>query len=216
MDERELVLQAAAGDAAAFEQLVLKYQQPVYALALQMVCSPDDAQDLAQETFVKAWTGLETFRTDASFSAWLYRLAANTCRDFLRSQKRHPSLPLGVRMEDGTEELPFPDEAPLPEEQLIAAEERALLIAALGELAPEQQHLLALRAAKDLSYIELARELGLQEGTVKSRLGRAREALRKKMLQIEEKMGDSPSRKKKFKKNDDKVGTKSRFQRLKG
>lgn len=182
IDEKRIIKRAAAGDAEAFEQLVLTYQTPIYRLCLRITGNTDDAADLTQEAFLKAWRALDTFRFDASFSTWLYRLASNLCLDFLRAEKRRATLPLIQNDAEGEElALSLPDPAPTPEEATEAAQERAQISAALQSLEPQQRQILTLRVINDLSYAEIAEILGVQEGTVKSRLSRARDALRKKL-----------------------------------
>ena len=184
IDEKKLLKKAAAGSAEAFEQLVLTYQTPIYNLCLRMTGNPEDAADMTQESFLKAWRSLEGFHFESAFSTWLYRLASNTCLDFLRSVKRRKQFSLTMEDADGeTQLLDLPDPAPTPEASLLSAEESFLLAAAMRQLDPEQQRILTLRVVNDLSYTEIAAVLDIKEGTVKSRLARARENLRKKLLQ---------------------------------
>ena len=184
MDEKKWLKQAAAGSAEAFEQLVLKYQTAVYNLCLRMTGDPEDAADMTQESFLKAWRNLESFQGNSAFSTWLYRLASNTCLDHLRSVKRRPQLSLVMEDEDGeTQALDVPDSAPSPEEQVIALDEQSRLNDALQALEEDQRQILILRAVNGLSYTEIAEALQLKEGTVKSRLARARDQLRKKLQQ---------------------------------
>lgn len=185
IDEKKLLKKAAAGSAEAFEQLVLTYQTPIYNLCLRMTGNPEDAADMTQESFLKAWRSLEGFHFESAFSTWLYRLASNTCLDFLRSVKRRKQFSLTMEDADGeTQLLDLPDPAPTPEASLLSAEESFLLAAAMRQLDPEQQRILTLRVVNDLSYTEIAAVLDIKEGTVKSRLARARENLRKKLLQL--------------------------------
>ena len=140
-----------------------------------------DAADLTQEAFLRVWQKLPEFRLQAAFSTWLYRLTTNLCLDFMRGRKRRPTVPLEREDEEQTP-LPEPkDPAPTPEEAALASEEQRRLRRALAGLSPEQRELLALRAVRDLNYAQIAELLGVPEGTVKSRLARAREALRKKL-----------------------------------
>lgn len=184
IDEKKLLKKAAAGSAEAFEQLVLTYQTPIFNLCLRMTGNPEDAADMTQESFLKAWRSLEGFHFESAFSTWLYRLTSNTCLDFLRSVKRRKQFSLTMEDADGeTQLLDLPDPAPTPEASLLSAEESALLAAAMRQLDPEQQRILTLRVVNDLSYTEIAAVLDIKEGTVKSRLARARENLRKKLLQ---------------------------------
>ena len=181
MDEKQLIKNAAAGDAAAFETLVERYQKQVYNLALRMVNNESDAEDLAQEAFIRAWRSLGSFQYTSQFSTWLYRLTTNICIDFLRSQKRRKVVSLTMLRDDEDSQWDLPDTEPLPEQQMIAAEDRAALARALASLDPDYRQVLTLRIVNECSYQQISQILGIAEGTVKSRLSRAREQLRKKM-----------------------------------
>ena len=193
--ELELVRQAARGSADAFEQLVLNYQTQIYNLTLRMTGSPEDALDLSQEAFLKAWRGLASYRFDSAFSTWLYRLASNVCIDFLRRQKKQKTVPLQFS-EDGGEarELSVPDPAPGPEETLLARAAREQVAAALARLEPEYREALTLRVVNGLSYAEIAAILHIREGTVKSRIARAREKMRAAMEKTGNKTGGDSSK----------------------
>ena len=189
-EERKIIKKAAAGNADAFEQLLLKYQTPIYNLCLRITGNQEDAADMTQEAFLKAWRSLSSFQFDSSFSTWLYRLASNTCLDYLRSLKRRPQCSLTVEDDEGEEQvLDVIDEAPTPEEALLSAEERSQLVNALSQLETSQRQIITLRVVNDLSYAEIAEILDVKEGTVKSRLARARDSLRKKFLQLGNKSG---------------------------
>ena len=184
MEEREIIERVVAGDNDAFGLLVDKYQTKVYNLALRMCGNEDDAYDLAQDAFVRAWRSLGSFQFESAFSTWLFRLTSNICLDFLRAKKRRAAVSLTMSGDDEEEtQLDVPDPAMGPEEAAIASEDRRLLMAALNALPADQRQIITLRAINDLSYAEIARILDLQEGTVKSRLSRARTALRNKLLQ---------------------------------
>ena len=183
MEEKALIQKAVSGDAGAFEQLVLRYQTQVYNLALRMVSNDADAQDLAQEAFVRAWRALGSFQFSSQFSTWLYRLTSNICIDFLRAQKKHKAVSLTVLQDDETQQWDMEDSNPLPEEQMIDREEQEALARAIEALDPEYRQVLILRIVNDCSYQQIAEVLGIREGTVKSRLSRAREQLRKKLSQ---------------------------------
>lgn len=191
MEDRELIAKAQKGDDSAFEAMVLKYQQRVYNLCLRMTCNEEDAYDLSQEAFLKAWRGLETFQFESAFSTWLYRLTSNACLDFLRAQKRRPTVSLTAEDDDGENvQLDIADPAPNPEQAALAAEDREMLKTALDSLDDEAREIITLRVIDDLSYDQIADVLGVKEGTVKSRLSRAREKLKKKLLQI----GNNPKK----------------------
>ena len=184
MEEKEIINKVLAGDHNAFGSLVETYQDRVYNLALRMCGNPDDAMDLSQEAFFRAWRGLSGFQQECAFSTWLFRLAANVCLDWLRAKKRRPTVSLTVADEDGDEvQMDVPDPCKGPEELLMAAEDRSALTQAMNELPVEYREILTLRAINDMSYTEIAETLKLREGTVKSRLARARIMLRKKLLQ---------------------------------
>lgn len=185
--EAELVRKAAAGDGDAFEQLVLSYEKAIYNLCLRMCGNSDDAMDLAQETFLKAWRNLGAFRGDAAFSTWLYRLCSNVCIDHLRREGKRKVIPLHTEDDDGEERtIDVADPAPGPQERLEAADQRQQVADALQSLEPEYREALTLRVIHDMSYADIADVLQVREGTVKSRIARARE----KMRQAMEKLGN--------------------------
>ena len=183
MEEKQLIQQAAGGDSESFAQLVLRYQTQVYNLALRMVGNDADAQDLAQEAFVRAWRALASFQFSAQFSTWLYRLTSNICIDFLRAQKKRTTISLTVLQEDDAQQLDLRDPQLLPEEQMLEQAEREALAKAIERLDPDYRRILLLRIVNDCSYQQIAQILGIREGTVKSRLSRAREQLRKNLAQ---------------------------------
>ena len=184
MDEKAMIEQVLSGDNNAFGLLVDEYQTKVYNLALRMCGNQDDAFDLSQEAFFRAWKNLPSFQFESAFSTWLFRLTTNICLDWLRAKKRRPTVSLTtVNDEDEESQLDLPDPGMNPEELLLAAEGRAVLTKAMNELPVEYREILTLRAINDMSYTEIAEVLKLREGTVKSRLSRARNALRNKLLQ---------------------------------
>lgn len=179
MDENKIIEQVLAGDSNAFGTLVETYQDRVYNLALRMCGNPDDAFDLSQEAFFRAWRGLSGFQGEAAFSTWLFRLTANVCLDWLRAKKRRPTVSLTAVDDDGEEvQMEIADPGKSPEEILEAAEDRAALAKAMNQLPVEYRQILTMRAINYMSYTEIADALQLREGTVKSRLSRARLALR--------------------------------------
>ncbi len=189
MDEKEIIERVLAGENDAFGKLVEAYQDRVYNLALRMCGNREDAFDLAQEAFFRAWRGMSGFQFESAFSTWLFRLTTNVCLDFLRAKKRKPTVSL-TTVDDSDEEtqLELPDLTQNPEALLLAAEDRALVARALNELPVEYRQILTMRAINDMSYAEIGAVLKLREGTVKSRLSRARLALRNNLLQIGNKL----------------------------
>lgn len=177
-----LIRKAAAQDAAAFEQLMLLHQKPVYNICYRMAGNPDDALDLSQEVFLKLWRTLPQYQFDAAFTTWLYRLTQNVCIDFLRRQKRQQHVSLTVEDdEEAGKELSIPDCAPSPEEQVIFNEKQVAIETALRALPPDYRQVLELRVVRNLPYEQIAQILDVPVGTVKSRLARARLQLKRKL-----------------------------------
>ena len=175
MEELAIVDRAKRGDPAAFEELVRRYQNQVYRLALRMCGNQHDAEEVAQEAFVAAWKGLPKFRAESKFSSWLYQLTSNAAIDFLRREKRHRGA------EDIDEQLDLAAVG-TPHEAAEDAELARELHAALQTLTPEHRQIFLLRQLQQLSYDEIGRALGIESGTVKSRLSRAKKQLREKLL----------------------------------
>ncbi len=181
MSEEQLIRRAQQGDNGAFEALLLLHQKKVYNLCLRMSANPDDALDLSQEAFLRAWRSLGQYQFEASFSTWLFRLTSNICIDFLRRKKRRQETSLTESYDDSDEgaELSVPDAQPGPEQQAMTNETKIELARAMEQLSPEHREILQLRVIEDLQYEQIADILGVRVGTVKSRLARARLALRK-------------------------------------
>lgn len=177
MDDKHILARARRGELDAFEELVRQYEKRVYAVALRSSGSPEDAADITQEVFLRAWRSIESFRGDSGFSTWLFRITMNLCVDHARHKNAQPQTqPLVVGEEDA--ERPIPDTAPTPEEHLENSELGRELAAALDEVSEEHRRIVLLRDVSGLSYTEIAEVLEISEGTVKSRLSRARIALR--------------------------------------
>ena len=180
MQDELLIRRAQRGDADAFEQLLLEHQKNVYNLCYRMAGNPDDAMDLSQETFLRAWRCLDQYQFASAFSTWLYRLCSNLCIDFLRKRRRQQTVPLTFEDADGEEQTyAVPDVQPLPEEQVELKLTRETLAAAMAQLLPEHRAVLQLRVVNEMSYEQIADVLDVQIGTVKSRLSRARNQLKK-------------------------------------
>ena len=180
MQDELLIRRAQHGDADAFEQLLLEHQKNVYNLCYRMAGNPDDAMDLSQETFLRAWRCLDQYQFASAFSTWLYRLCSNICIDFLRKRRRQQTVPLTFEDADGEEQTyAVPDAQPLPEEQVELKLTREILQAAMAQLLPEHRAVLQLRVVNEMSYEQIADVLDIQIGTVKSRLSRARNQLKK-------------------------------------
>ena len=191
MTVEELTRRAGKGDENAFAELVRLYEKKVYNLALRICGNPEDAADAAQEAFLSAWKGLPNFRGDAGFSTWLYRLTSNAAIDCLRRSRRQR----GEASLDNEElRLDAVDDAPSPQEQAEDAELRQAVMAGLDQLSEDHRQVLTLRELQELSYEEIASVLDVDLGTVKSRISRARGALRKILLKNGNLSGYLPSK----------------------
>ena len=183
MTEQELVARAKAGDDNAFAQLMQDNETRIYNLTLRMTGNPEDAMDLAQEAFLNAWRGLKFFKGDSAFSTWVYRLASNACIDFLRRKKRRQDISLSMPTDEEDDSQPdIPDDRFLPERELERQELRQAVADGLKQLSDEHRQVLVMREVNGLSYQEIADVLDLEAGTVKSRIARARNSLRKILL----------------------------------
>ena len=184
MTDRELVEKAKQGDQGAFEQLVLDNQNKVYALALRMVNDREEAADLAQEAFVKAWQGMKSFQGESSFATWIYRLTANLCIDWLRRQKRREGVEPAVSLDDESSGWAEPADRDSDPQLVLEKSERGRALARGLDRLPEwQRQALVLRELSGLSYQEIGQALDIDLGTVKSRIARARLNLRKILLE---------------------------------
>ena len=193
MTDRELVARAGAGDQEAFEQLVRDNQNRVYSLAVRLVGDREEAADLAQEAFLKAWQGLAAFQGESSFATWIYRLTTNVCIDYLRRKKRRQEVEPAVSLDDEDSGWAEPADAGQdPQRKLEEAERSRALSRGLERLPEHQRQVLVMRELSGLSYQEIGAATGLDLGTVKSRIARARLALRKILLE-DGNFFDSPS-----------------------
>ena len=176
--EAAVIRRVLDGNVNAFEDLVAAYEKNVYNLALRMTGNAQDAEDMAQEAFIKAYNSLSSFRGDSKFSVWLYRIVSNVCLDFLRKQNRRPASSLSQEDEDGEEtQMDIPDESQSPEQLLERSLTQEAVQRGLQYLSEEQRQILLLREIQGLSYEEIAETLDLEAGTVKSRIFRARKKL---------------------------------------
>ena len=172
LDESDLIGRAKRGDTHAYEDLVYAHQGIAFRTAYVIAGNAADAEEAAQDGFVKAWRALGRFREGAPFRPWLLRIVANEAHNRRRSAgRRHLALRAAT-------EQPSGDAAPSPEAAYLSAEQRATLLAAVDELPDDQRTVIALRYFVGLSEQETAEALGLPTGTVKSRTARALERLR--------------------------------------
>lgn len=177
VSEKKIIEKVLGGDANAFEELVLRYEKTVYNLALRMVEDRDDAFDMTQEAFIKAYGSLSSFRGDSKFSVWIYRITTNVCLDFLRSKSRKQQVSLTVSDDDEDAQLDIPDPKADPEQQLIKKISMQSVEEGLKTLPDKQRQILVMRELGGMSYAEIGKALSIEEGTVKSRIFRARKRL---------------------------------------
>ena len=171
--EKELVIKAQKGDRNAFSELVCMHSRGVLNIIFRMCGDAQIAEDAAQETFIRAWSHLGSFRTEASLRNWLYRIALNTATDMLRKEKRIlPGL---------VDDLPLVDPNPGPECHFIDGEQTALVQQAIQSLPDASREVLVLREYEGFSYREIADALEIPIGTVMSRLNYARGFLKEKL-----------------------------------
>jgi RNA polymerase sigma-70 factor (ECF subfamily) len=173
LEEAELVERARRGDERAYQEIVHAYQGIAFRTAYLFARNAADAEDAAQEAFVKAYRALGRFRAGAPFRPWLLQIVANEARNRRRSAGRRDALVLRAAASE-----PSGEAAPSPEAALLAAEQRQELLAAVEALPRDQRDTIACRYFLDLSEEETAQVLGVRRGTVKSRTARALERLR--------------------------------------
>jgi RNA polymerase sigma-70 factor (ECF subfamily) len=171
-EDADLVSRARSGDRRAFEMLVARYEKPVFSLARRVVGDCDDAADITQNVFVKAYLRLETYNPAYSFFSWIYRIAVNESLNLLSSRKRRQSL----RYEP-------PGLPPTPEDDIGLVESSALIQRALEHMTVDQRVVIVLKHLLLLPYREIAEILGVSEKTVKSRLYSARQLLKERLVE---------------------------------
>lgn len=185
-DDRMLVERCQRGELAAYETLVGRYRQRVYSLAFSMLRNEQDATDLSQEAFIKAWRAIRGFKKNSSFYTWIYRITTNLGIDFVRKRDRRPTVPFEETIDpdaDASVEI-APSNQPLPTDELRRKELREQIDAALMELSPEHRVIVQLREFDGLEYAEIAKAVGCQIGTVMSRLHYARKHLQKLLKEV--------------------------------
>ncbi len=189
VDDNELIAKYLAGDKLAFEALVSQYQQRIYNFSLRLVQNPEDAADLTQEIFILALRKLNTFRRESKFSTWLYSVACNTCKDFLRRKKRVSSLSDSPFLADKmVVQCDQESSSNDPARKLEKKEIRDAVNQGIAELPVDYRMVIVLRDIQDFSYNEITELLGISMGTVKSRLSRARFKLAKKLYKLREQL----------------------------
>jgi RNA polymerase sigma-70 factor (ECF subfamily) len=186
--DEELVARATAGDVESFNELVSRWERTIFALAYRTLGREEDARDVVQEAFLRAYRGLKGFKGEAKFSSWLYRITLNLCRDWIRRERRAPV----VQTPEGTDAVDLADAQATPSdsvEELVARRELSQAVArAMAELPDEQRTAILLKEYHGLTFQEIADQLGCPLSTVKTRLYQGLSVLRRRLerQQVEE------------------------------
>ncbi|MEN6316931.1 MAG: sigma-70 family RNA polymerase sigma factor [Clostridiaceae bacterium] len=186
--EQLLLERSKAGDVSAFEMLIEAYQKKIFNLAYRIVGNYDDAGDLAQEALIRIFRSIAGFKEQSSFSTWVYRITTNVCLDDIRKKKNKKVISLDeeIHVEDGEMKRQIMSDDPLPDEVAEKEEMRRLVNDAINMLPEEQRLVISLRDIQGLTYDEIADVLDCPSGTVKSRINRARQALKNVLLKKRE------------------------------
>jgi RNA polymerase sigma factor (sigma-70 family) len=174
-----LIERVLAGETDAFEQIVTRYQKRVYSLCYRMTGNEQDAYDLSQEAFLRVYNNLKSFKGDSSLSTWIYRISSNICIDHLRRSKKARIISLTPAYEEESSEIDLPDDTYSPEVNYSKQELAEAIGSAINRLSSDHRQIIILRDINQLSYDEIGRVLDLEPGTVKSRIFRARDNLRR-------------------------------------
>ncbi|HEY6507472.1 MAG TPA: sigma-70 family RNA polymerase sigma factor [Vicinamibacterales bacterium] len=180
--DEELVARSRSGDVESFNQLITRWERPIYALAYRVIGQEEDARDVCQETFLRAFRGLAGFKGQAKFSSWLYRIALNLCRDWIRRRRRTPisTLPEDVELEDLASEA-GPSESV---EDLVARRELSGVVEmAMARLPEEQRTAIILKEYHGMTFQEIADLQGCPLSTVKTRLYQGLSVLRRDLAE---------------------------------
>lgn len=184
-EEAVIIARALSGDQKAYTHLVEKHRQSIYHIIKRIVHNEEATHDLVQETFMKAFASLASYRSEYRFSTWLYKIAANSSIDFLR-KKRIQALSLDRPLDsgEGTIEIEVPDYSYHPGRDLERKQQRFSIEEAINSLPDKYREVIVYRHREDKSYEEIADSLSIPVGTVKARIFRARELLKKKLKNI--------------------------------
>ena len=187
--ESRLIARLRASDLAAFEELVAHFERPVYSLCFRLLGDAEEARDAAQETFLKVYKGLGSFRAESGLKTWIYRIAINQAMNQQRWwRRRHRDETISLDISRGDSDMTLgnslPGKAESPEALAIASERERRIMRALGEVKREYRIALILREIEELSYEEIAEALSVSIGTVKSRIARGREEMRRRVKDL--------------------------------
>ncbi len=180
--DKELVQRVQQGDKSAYDLLVIKYQHKIVQLVNRFVKDPSEAQDVAQEAFIKAYRALGNFRGDSAFYTWLYRIAINTAKNYLVSRsRRYSDFEVDVQDAEQVENAPQLKGMETPDNVLMNEQIVLVIKSAIEKLPEEMRTAIMLREFEGMSYEEIAQAMDCPVGTVRSRIFRAREAIDKKL-----------------------------------
>jgi RNA polymerase sigma-70 factor, ECF subfamily len=192
VSELDLVRRCQAGDTEAFDELVTRYRTRVFGMIYNMIHSEQDAWDLAQDSFVKAWKSIKRFRGQSSFYTWIYRIVMNVTIDWARKKQIKAG---GAEFDDAIQSTEIdpasktvPKSDPLPYETMERGEVRARIDRAIAQLSPEHRAVILMKEIDEMQYHEIAETLGCSIGTVMSRLFYARKKLQNLLRDVYEKI----------------------------
>jgi len=181
-DNSELIKKAIEGDEAAYRNLLENYRGALYNLLFKMVRNKEETEDLVQEAFMKAFKALPSFNEEYAFSTWLYKIAINNCIDHMRKKKlKTYSINKPVQSKDGELDREFPDTSMSPDKSILSEERSNIIESAIDELPENYKTAIIMRHSEEKSYEEISQILNIPLGTVKARIFRAREMLKKKL-----------------------------------
>jgi len=177
-----LIKRALEGDQKAFHKLRMKYYDAIFKLVNRMVHNRQEVEDLTQEAFIKAFTSLDRFDNQYSFSTWLYKIATNNSIDYIRKKKLQTfSINKPVESEENDYSFELPDTEPEPDQELISSQRKKMLDEAMNSLPPKYRQVILMRHVDEKEYQEIAKVLKLPLGTIKAHIFRARELLYKQL-----------------------------------
>jgi RNA polymerase sigma-70 factor (ECF subfamily) len=181
-DDSALIKRALAGDQEAFSRLRLKYYDSIFKLISRMIHNREEIEDLTQESFMKAFMSLSSFKEEFAFSTWLYKIATNNSIDYIRKKKLQTfSIDKPIESEESDYSFELTDTEPEPDQELIAAQRKKMLNDAMNALPPRYRQVILMRHVEERDYREIAKILKLPLGTVKAHIFRARELLYKQL-----------------------------------
>lgn len=185
MTEKDLIKKCKKGDREAFDTLFTNYKRQVINTAYGMLSNQEDAFDATQEVFVRVYKSIESFKEQSSFTTWLYRITTNVCSDILRKRQKYSGV-VSINQAVEEKDIDIRDESPTPEEYMELNERQKAVREAISELKDEYRVVITLCDIEGMSYDYIAEVLSLPAGTVKSRINRARNALKKKLMEKRE------------------------------